>query len=239
MSPPVVLWDVDGTLLLTRPVGMQALAAGISATIGRAPVMEIVDTGRTERWYLRTVLTASGVPEAELAGTVDGCLDGVRTAFTAHRERLATEGVVLPGVPAVLAGLAERGALQTLLTGNIREVGALKVGALGLADWFDFDLGAYGCECEDRDELGPLALGRVAGRLGAPPDPRRVWVVGDTPHDLACARAAGVRCLLVATGRHPYDELAALDADAVLPDMSDVSQVLELLAPDEKPGGSK
>jgi phosphoglycolate phosphatase len=75
----------------------------------------------------------------------------------------------------------------------------------------------------------PVALERARRLRGLDLDPTDVWVVGDTPRDLACARTTGVRCALVATGHAPLDELRATDADAVLQDLSDVEGVVKLL----------
>jgi phosphoglycolate phosphatase len=93
-------------------------------------------------------------------------------------------------------------------------------------------MGAYGSDHADRNELVPIALRKVeaaTGRTFTTPD--QVWVVGDAPNDLACARAAGVRCLLVATGRPTYDELQALHPDALRHDLSDIDDIDDLLAP--------
>lgn len=127
---------------------------------------------------------------------------------------------MLPHVPAVLAGLAARGWLQGVVTGNVRATARTKVTALGLAPHLDLEAAAYGDDGPTRDALVPVALQRAGRRA------QDAWVVGDTPHDLACARAGGVRCLLVATGSHPYDELCTLGADAVLPDLRDALAVL-------------
>ncbi|HZQ28782.1 MAG TPA: HAD hydrolase-like protein, partial [Acidimicrobiales bacterium] len=81
-----------------------------------------------------------------------------------------------------------------------------------------------------RGALVPVALERVARLRGRAFDPADVWVVGDTPFDLACARAAGARCVLVGTGRIPLAALTGIGADAALPDLSGVDEVIALLA---------
>ena len=224
---PLVLWDVDGTLLRGGPAAREAAAAALSTVLGRAVTMAGISTaGRTERGWLREALTYHGVPEADLLSTMDSAIVEIAAAFEQRRHRLASEGVVLPGVPQILRRLAEYGALQTLVTGNVRHVGGLKVSALGLDPWLDLEIGAYGCEHHDRGRLVSMAIRRAAGRLGREVSAEEVWVIGDTPHDYACAAAAGVRSLLVATGQYPLAELENLGADAVLPDLSDVDGVL-------------
>jgi phosphoglycolate phosphatase len=146
---------------------------------------------------------------------------------------------VRPGVPEVLAGLTGAGAsagagggrvLQSVLTGNIAPNAVVKLAAFGLPKWLDLEIGAYGSDHADRTELVPVALERARRLRGVSLAPADVWVVGDTANDLACARAAGARCLLVGTGRVPVNELAQLGPDAVAADLSHVEAVVELLA---------
>src|SRR5205085_898421 len=110
---------------------------------------------------------------------------------------------------------AEPGVVQSVLTGNTRSNAALKLSVFGLDQWLDVDAGAFGSDHADRRELVPIAMARAADRHGRRFQPGEVWVVGDTAHDLACARAAGSHCALVATGHSCRDELDGIGADAV------------------------
>ena len=110
---------------------------------------------------------------------------------------------------------------QTLLTGNLTPNAAIKVGAFGLTHFFDIEVGAYGTDHADRLELVPIALERAARLRGESYAPDEVWVIGDTANDLACARAGGVRCLLVGTDAA---DLAA-DADAWFETLADTDAV--------------
>jgi phosphoglycolate phosphatase len=118
---------------------------------------------------------------------------------------------------------------QTVLTGNTAANARAKLDAFGLTRHLDLEIAAFGSDDADRTRLVPIALERARRLRQLEPDPSEVWVIGDSPADLACARAGGVRCLLVATGRPELEELSALEADAVLPDLSDVERVLDLL----------
>lgn len=141
-----------------------------------------------------------------------------------------TAGVVLPGVPEVLARLHDdRGVAQSVLTGNVTGNAATKLDAFGLLRWLDLGLGAFGSDHVDRRQLVPVAVARTAARLGRRVDAADVWLVGDTPYDLAAARAVGARCLLVATGRHTLPELTAMGPDAAVADLSDTDAVLSVL----------
>jgi hypothetical protein len=101
--------------------------------------------------------------------------------------------------------------------------------AFDLTAYFDVEVGAYGTDHADRNRLVPIALERVERLRGEYHRADEVWVIGDTPGDFACARAAGVRCLLVATGEIPMSELASLDADSALEDLTITEQVVEIL----------
>jgi phosphoglycolate phosphatase-like HAD superfamily hydrolase len=106
----------------------------------------------------------------------------------------------------------------------------VKLAAFELTPWVDLEIGAFGSDDADRTALVPVALERARRLRGLAVEPDDVWVVGDTARDLACARAGGVRCALVATGHAALDELRATDADAVLEDLSDVDGVVKLLS---------
>jgi phosphoglycolate phosphatase-like HAD superfamily hydrolase len=116
-----------------------------------------------------------------------------------------------------------------VLTGNTQANALVKLAAFELTPWVDVEIGAFGSDDADRTALVPVALERARRLRGLALGPDDVWVVGDTPRDLACARAAGVRCALVATGHSSLDELRATDAEAVLEDLADVDGVAKLL----------
>jgi phosphoglycolate phosphatase-like HAD superfamily hydrolase len=138
---------------------------------------------------------------------------------------------VLPGVAELLGLLDADGRfVQTVLTGNIAPNALVKLAAFDLDRFVDLEIGAYGSDRTDRNELVPVALARAAEHRGLDFGADEVWVIGDSANDLACARAAGVRCLLVATGRLGAAELEALGPDAWRPDLADVADVAGLLA---------
>ena len=136
---------------------------------------------------------------------------------------------VLPGVLELVDSLSSIGAHQSVLTGNLRPVAERKLAAGSLLSRLHVDSGAYGSDHRDRAVLAGLALARSSDVLGRTLDPTSVWVVGDTPRDLACARAVGARCALVATGTYTYESLSGLGADAVFADLSDGTGVLAVL----------
>jgi phosphoglycolate phosphatase-like HAD superfamily hydrolase len=119
--------------------------------------------------------------------------------------------------------------VQSVLTGNVEANARLKVGAFGLDRFLDLEVGAFGSDHADRNQLVPVALRKLVALRGIRVPADRVWVVGDTGRDLDCARVAGARCVLVATGMVPFEELEPLGADATYRDLSETDAVERLL----------
>jgi phosphoglycolate phosphatase-like HAD superfamily hydrolase len=134
--------------------------------------------------------------------------------LTRLAEELAAATVeVLPGVRAVLASLAERGALVGLATGNVLGGARLKLEAAGL--WDQFPFGGFGSDAAERAELVRVAIERAERLAGQAIDRASIAVIGDTPRDVAAARAVGARAVAVATGMHDVATLEAAGADEV------------------------
>ena len=224
----VILWDIDGTLVHTAGVGAAAFIAAVEALFGVPSAGHgVLLAGKTDPQIAREILTVLDLHDD--AGThLPGLLAETERLVAAGRDEIRARGRVLPGVPALLEALRRSGAVQTVLTGNTAANAAVKIDALELRPWLDLEIGAFGSDDADRNVLVPVALGRVARRYGLI-DPRRVWVVGDTPLDAACARSGGVRCLLVASGFAPRATLDAAGADHVVDDLTDTEAILSLL----------
>jgi phosphoglycolate phosphatase len=230
MIERVLLWDVDGTLVKTGGLGAGVFDVALERVLGVRPEVRVRMSGKTDPQIVREYFSEMGIEETpELVRAVLGCIE-VELAAAAARGDLAAEGRPCPGAAAILAEAATHTAvLSTLVTGNVYANAVVKVAAFGLDEWLDLGVGAYGSDDQDRRRLVPLALSRVAEQKGCRVDREQVWVIGDTPRDLECARAAGVRCLLVGTGRYTAASLADLGADALLHDLSDTAAVLQLL----------
>lgn len=226
----LTLFDIDGTLVNTGGAGRRAMARAFEATLGIVGVLDDVPlAGRTDEAIIGDVLARSG------ASTWAG--NGWRRTFEARYfacldeelSRGADEArTVLPGVaPLVDALAAHPGVTLALLTGNFRESAEIKLGHFDL--WRRFAFGAFGGETVSRDDLLPIAL-RHAAEHGLPPfAPHEVVIVGDTIHDVVCARSGSVRCLAVATGGTTADALRDAGADLVVGDLSDTAAILDWL----------
>jgi phosphoglycolate phosphatase len=222
----LVLFDIDGTLLTgaTR-AHSQALDAAIREVHGVDPAgvrAQIAPAGRTDGEIARLILLDLGVS----ARRIDELASDVREACCRIYAQISPPDLsahVVPGIPDVLAWLGERpGAALGLLTGNYEPIGRLKLRLAGLGRWFASAPGAFGSDSEDRAALPAIAR-RRAGHV------RRedAVVIGDTPRDIACARADGVRCVAVTSGQYGADQLSG--ADAVARDATELCARLEEL----------
>src|SRR6266536_3651368 len=227
----LVLWDIDGTLISAGSLTRRAFDLAIASAVGREPGEHGVSFGgKTDPQIALEILTALAVSAEEARGQLPAVMQALEREMVAAAAVLRREGAVLPGVRPILERLGWLpGIMQTVLTGNVEANARLKVGAFGLDEFLDLDVGVYGSDGEDRTTFVPLALRKVESLRGARVSPSAVWVVGDTARDLACARAGWARCLLVATGLVGYEELAPLGADALLQDLSDTDEVERIL----------
>lgn len=221
-----VLFDIDGTLLRAGdPVHARVLCDALEQTFGITVVLDGVPlAGMLDRQIARCALERAGVPPEHIEERLAAALS---LAGQWYCERLKTEermSWVLPGVRSVLPRLADAGYALGVLTGNVRAVARAKLAATALADWLP--IGAYGDQAEERSALVALACAEAAAYYGGRFEPARTVLVGDTPRDIAAAHGAGARALAVATGRYDTAALAAAGADAVLPNLANVEDVL-------------
>jgi phosphoglycolate phosphatase-like HAD superfamily hydrolase len=224
----LILWDIDGTLIRSGGVGRRVIEEAAVAVGKLAEVPSIVMGGKTDPQILREIFRAAELADDHIDTLLPDAMAAAERALADAEHELRQVGHVLPGVLPLLERLdAEPGIRQTLLTGNLTANAAVKVAAFGLTRFFDAEVGAYGTDHADRLELVPITLERVERFRAEAYEPDDVWVVGDTANDLACARAGGVRCLLV--GDLYGDDEAAAAADAVVPDFTDVDRAFRIL----------
>jgi phosphoglycolate phosphatase-like HAD superfamily hydrolase len=231
MPRRLVLWDIDGTLVRAGQVAADIFARAVEHSVGRHPGEHGVTMGgKTDPQIALEILAGMGLDAGQGDSHLPLVLGRLEAELACAVDLMREKGRVLPGVPAVLASLhAHRDVAQSVLTGNTAANAATKMAAFGLDRWLDLEIGAYGSDSSDRRTLVPVAVGRAADLRGWSVAAADVWVVGDTPHDLACARSGGARCALVGTGFTPIEELRGLGAEAVLDDLSDVEAVVDLL----------
>jgi phosphoglycolate phosphatase len=222
----LLLWDIDGTLVASGGAGMRALRTALSRTFAIDGSLDDIDFGgRTDRWIMRRIFGKFDLPATEdnFARFLDGYLAELPTELANPHAR------VLPGVRQLLSAAAARPDItQGLLTGNVERGARTKLSHHVL--WEHFPFGAFADDSEFRNDLGPHALRRAHAHTGVQFSPTRTWIIGDTPHDIACARVIGARVIAVATGGHTIDELAAHTPDALLPDLGDANAFWKVIA---------
>ncbi|MGH2504913.1 MAG: HAD family hydrolase [Ktedonobacterales bacterium] len=241
----LVLFDIDGTLLRgAPPVHRQALcdAARVVFGVTLRPAEFGPTAGMTDRAIARRELHAAGLADSE----IDTAMRSFCRAAAEAYERLAPADLSAYHTPHALAALdwlAGRGATLGLVTGNIERIAWRKLSAAGLASRFVQPaplpntrwpvapwIGGFGDQGEERATLPPLALARADGLLGLRPLARETWVVGDTPADIACGAAHGLRCLAVATGAaYSLADLRACGPDATLRDLGELAALAGMI----------
>ncbi len=219
---PIILFDIDGTLVRTGGAGKAAMEGALVAAFGVAELRDGVPySGRTDVAIGRDLLRVHGIDPTPANQ------QALRDAYLAHLpgSLQAKGGTVCPGVPELLAALAGKpGVMLGLLTGNVRTGARTKLAHFGL--WNFFTCGGFGDDHFDRDDVARSALASARETLGSDVNPADVWVIGDTPLDVSCARAIGANAVAVATGWHPMEELAGHKPDLIFADLSDHSRLL-------------
>ena len=228
MRRVLLLWDVDDTLIHGGGVNEEIYRLAYALLVGHPPEEQFPIAGYTERGLLDRMLTVNGLdPGAypwpdQHAALIEAC--------ARHQEALRRRGRVLPGVPAVLAAVADRpDVVQSLLTGNCVENARTKLGAFDLDGAVDLEIGGYGSDSLVRGELVALAQAKAAGRYGVDPARDATVLVGDSPLDVAAGLTGGAWVVAVATGRPTRSELQAAGADVVLDDLADLDGFLAVL----------
>jgi phosphoglycolate phosphatase-like HAD superfamily hydrolase len=222
----VLFWDIDGTLLSTARAGLFAMEQAVQDVVGRPTDLQGMRTGG-----LTDAQIAARVLEEAGAEPTPARVGEFLRAYERHLpDRLGwRQGQVLPGVREILEDVAGRpGVTSLLLTGNTRAGAAAKLAHYGL-DGHLFD-GAFCADTDDRETIARRAWELAAERADGGLDPERAHVIGDTPHDVTCARAIGVRAVAVASGPFARADLEAAGAWLVLDELPAPDRFAELLA---------
>jgi len=225
----LLLFDIDGTLVLTGGAGQRAIRRAFHELFGVTDgFVGVPMAGRTDRYLVQDGLERCGLPAT--AETLAQVCERYLTllAEEIHGPAQGTKAM-MPGVALLLDALATMGHVHSaLLTGNY-EVGArIKLEHFDL--WRHFAWGAFGDDYTDRNLMAQAAVAAAPARGVTLADPAHAIVIGDTPFDIACARAAGARVIAVATGGHDVGELRACGPDAVFEDLHDLDAVLAAIA---------
>lgn len=225
----VVLFDIDGTLLLSDGAGRRSMERALQETFGARGPRSYRYGGKTDRLIVRETMRLEGFSDE----TIDARMPDVLTRYLKGlRAELAGDehaARALQGVGALLDAVEAHDELVLgLLTGNIIEGADLKLRAVRL-DPARFRVGAFGSDHEERPMLPPIAQRRASDLLGRAVPGDRLVILGDTVHDMTCGKGVGARAIGVATGGVPREELAAESPAAVFDDFADTARVMEAI----------
>ena len=221
MKPTVLLFDVDGTLVTTCGAGRRAIERAFEMRHGTKEILNFSFGGMTDKAIVRNALLALGrppVPESELEREMEATLrfylevlteEVARTRIRIH-DGMERAMDMADARPEVALGLG---------TGNIRKGAEIKLGCVGIYHRFSF--GGFGDDSIDRPTLLMEGARRGAAKLGLPIEDCRIVVIGDTPKDIAGAKAIGAESIAVATGMHDIAELKQCDPTAAFENLAD------------------
>ena len=224
-APLLLLWDIDGTLIHSGGAGERALVRATKVVLDvELDLREIDWAGRTDRRIAEMILEHLSRP---VTGETTQAL--IETYLDLLPEELsARRGTILPGVAAILEHVkGSEHFAQGLLTGNMEQGARAKLSHYGI--WRYFPFGAFADDSVRRNELGPHALRKASAHHGTTFVPEETYVIGDTPHDIACGKAVGARTITVATGKYSVESLREHHPTALFTDFGDTDAFLAVL----------
>ena len=226
----LVLFDIDGTILLSAGAGRRAILAAIREEVGEAGGMQRVRfDGKTDPQIVSELLEAAGHPGPHQSARVQALCSRYVDLLQHELGKPANRTTLMPGVPPLLDRLEqEAGVVLGLLTGNMAQGAALKLRAAGL-DPDRFRVGAYGSDAAHRPDLPVIAARRAEPYFGRIPCGSEVVIIGDTPADIACGSGIGARAIAVATGAYSVADLMACGPHAAFENLTDTNGVLEAI----------
>jgi phosphoglycolate phosphatase-like HAD superfamily hydrolase len=226
----LVLFDIDGTILLTAGAGRRAIVAAIGEQVGQSMAFDRVRfDGKTDPQIVAELLEAAGHAGPHPSERVQTLCQRYVRLLQHELGQSHSKTTVMPGVHALLDQLeAQSGVILGLLTGNMAEGAALKLRAAAL-DPARFRVGAYGSDATSRASLPPIAARRARPYFGRVPSGSDVVIIGDTPADIACGQSIDARAVGVATGAYSVADLEACGADAVFQNLSDTERVMQAI----------
>ncbi len=227
MRHKLVLFDIDGTLLKVEGVSRNALIDSLKSVYGTAGSADTHDfAGKLDSVIISEVMRAAGFNDEQIAR---GFQEVKQTYIQLFKARVTAAHIkVMVGVVELLERLAQcKYVTLGLLTGNFEESGRYKVTLPNLNHYFAF--GAFADDAQTRNELPPIAVERAYAHTGRRFEGKDVVIIGDTPHDIACAKVLDSKSIAVATGFYTEAQLHAYSPDYVFSNLADTDAVLETI----------
>jgi phosphoglycolate phosphatase-like HAD superfamily hydrolase len=225
----IVLFDIDGTLLVSDGAGRTAMETALTETFGTTGPASYRYGGKTDKLIVRETMRLEGFDDATIDARMPMVLARYLEELESHLGGVTHAARALPGVAPLLDAVeAHEGMVLGLLTGNLIEGAKAKLRAVSL-DHGRFRIGAYGSDHEERPMLPPIARERASAFLGRDVAGDQLVIIGDTPFDVTCGRGVGARAIAVATGGFGRAELESHGPDAMFDDLSDTARVMEAI----------
>ena len=223
----LVLFDIDGTLLLSDGVGRRSLEIALERVCGCPINSEMVSfSGRTDPAIVRDILIQNGLNPKSVEQLIPACLHAYATLMSSSIE--PANITILPGVRTLLNWMNEHSGVQLgVLTGNLESTAAMKLAAGELHPYFS--IGAYGSDNEERNHLPAVAHERAQAHWDINFQPEQLVIIGDTQHDIGCAQYFGALSIAVPTGQISSHELQACKPDLLVEDLTEIDRIDDFL----------
>ena len=231
-SVKLVLFDIDGTILLTGGAGKRAMDRALVEVFGSSGPNDHPFGGKTDPQIVRELMRIDGHEDLHIDDRMTELLDRYVAYLDQEIGADASKVETMPGIHELLAALeAREDVIVGLLTGNLVAGAKTKLRAVGI-EFSRFKVGAFGSDHEARGELPAVAQRRAREELGADIPGHDVIVIGDTPADIQCGRSIGARAIAVATGHFTIEQLQAHNPAVVFEDLSDTAAVIDAIVAD-------
>ena len=225
----LILFDLDGTLTRTQK-GYVPFNEAIRETFGVVgDIRSVIPDGNTDPQIVREIFAKANVEKEIDDGQWEQFAKNLRRSYFRALRGATTTVRALPGAPELLSLLSEKAELgQGVVTGNFEVTAQIKLEAAGLHSYLC--RGAYASDSPHRPDLPRIAKERWERSRGKSLRAEQCVIVGDTPKDLDAARQNHMKCILVGTGRYPWEELQYWKPDACLPDLTDTQEIVRTLS---------
>lgn len=234
-SLKILLWDIDGTLTRSTKQGAykEYFAASMEKVYGSRGNLDLIRaSGMTDTQIMFEALRDEGFTPENILGAKDELLKIFREEMLAVHNRSENHYEVLAGAREILEKTDKsEHFINALLTGNLSCAAEIKLQSVGLWKYFEDKPNAFGEISHDRRELAVEARNLFNKAYEFDFESEQFIVIGDTPNDIACARALGAKIVSVATGKnHPKAELAEYKPDFIFDDLRNTEEVLKILS---------
>jgi phosphoglycolate phosphatase-like HAD superfamily hydrolase len=223
--PPIVLFDIDKTLVARSGAHLKAFFVALREVYGVDTHPNVITHhGMTDQQIIREVLKTKGIAEPEIDAGLRQCTTVMIQRFN---ETISSDTVeLLPGVIPLLDALAKHESFLGLVTGNLEPIAWGKLRKAGIAPYFSF--GGFGSDHIDRREMAALAIRRCNEKFPLSVG-SSITLFGDTPYDIGAGKHIGAKAIGVRTGYPTRDQLIAAGADFVFDDLTDTQAVLDII----------